>query len=309
MHSVQNDVARPALPNDRVPAPSSALSHSPAPSAVSGPQRSDLSQSRQSAFRGPTSTAFTLDVANTTISNMGYKNADVADDHDHPHPHGDILAPILPSNNDPLLDFDKDEMVRLCRLHEDEIGIMYPVLDIQDVVAHAKNMASFLDSLRQQRSSESINDLKTLQLKMVICCALVVEGHGHSEKAQRLYDSMEAVINRKLMADPSDQSNLPLLALLAGYRFLSNDEVLAWRVIGQVNRLCIELGIHRKAAWMSIPNDSDRRNALMSFWSAYVLDRRWAFGTGLPYTIQDADIDPDLPMPVSTNEATFEETC
>ncbi len=40
-----------------------------------------------------------------------------------------------------------------------------------------------------------------------------------------------------------------------------------------------------------------------SFWSAYVLDRRWAFGTGLPYVVQDEEIDPDLPMPVSGNLA------
>lgn len=29
-----------------------------------------------------------------------------------------------------------------------------------------------------------------------------------------------------------------------------------------------------------------------------MLDRRWSFGTGLPFAIQDADIDPLLPEPV-----------
>lgn len=35
------------------------------------------------------------------------------------------------------------------------------------------------------------------------------------------------------------------------------------------------------------------------FWSIYVLDRRWSFGTGMPFALQDADIDPLLPEPVS----------
>lgn len=273
------------------------MSHSPAPSAMSAPPRSDASHPKQSGFRGPTSTAFTLDVANATISKMGYNGLSASDDQDIPQSETPIQAPV--SAFDPLLEFDKDEMVRLCRLHEDEVGIMYPVLNIQTVVAHAKSLAPYLDTLRQQRSTQAVNDDKTLQLKMVMCCALVVEGHSHSQKAVQLYDSMEAVLNRKLMADVSNQANLPLLALLAGYRFLSNEEVLAWRVIGQVNRLCFELGIHQRSGLMQIQNDADRKNALMSFWSAYVLDRRWAFGTGLPYTVQDDDIDPDLPMPVS----------
>src|SRR5690606_8028629 len=110
---------------------------------------------------------------------------------------------------DPLLEFDKDEMVRLCRLHEEEVGIMYPVLDIQPVISHAKSLASLIESMRNQRPLEQLNDEKTLRLKMVMCCALVAEEHGHSDKAVRLFESMEAVVNRKLMSDASCVTNLP----------------------------------------------------------------------------------------------------
>lgn len=243
--------------------------------------------------------AYSLDVANTTIANMGYRRMDESDDQDQ-QGSDDAMQMGGSAGYDPLLEFDKDEMVRLCRFHEDEIGIMYPVLNIQAVIAHAKNIAPFLDSIRsQQRPTEPINDDKTLQLKMVICCALVTESHGHSAKAVRLYESMEGVVNKKLMSDTSDVANLPLLCLLAGYRFLSSDEVLAWRVIGQVVRLCLEIGINQKRGLLKIRDESERRNALNSFWSAYVLDRRWAFGTGLPYSVQDDEIDPTLPLPVS----------
>jgi hypothetical protein len=260
-------------------------------------QKPEGSHYRHGSFRGPTSMAFSLDVANSTIANMGYRI--VQEPEEPPQPTEDPENLLPPGQCDPLLEFDKDELVRLCRLHEDEVGIMYPVLDIQTVIAHAKNLVTYLESLGNQRPREPINDEKTLQLKMVMCCALVVEEHGHSLKAEKIYRSMETVINRKLMSDPSDFASLPLLALLAGYRFLSNDEVLSWRVIGQVARLCLELGINQRTGLMAITDDVERKNALSSFWTAYVLDRRWAFGTGLPYVVQDSDIDPQLPLPVS----------
>jgi len=43
----------------------------------------------------------------------------------------------------------------------------------------------------------------------------------------------------------------------------------------------------------------DRDNAMLLFWSVYSLDRRWSFGTGMPFALQDSDLDPQLPRPVS----------
>ncbi|QPG94319.1 hypothetical protein C2857_005689 [Epichloe festucae Fl1] len=276
--------------------PPSVIAPSPSQSSASMP-RHDVLHSKGGPFCGPTSMAFSLDVANNTIANMGYRAMDESDDQDLQG--SDVAVRMPPSSHgyDPLLDFGKDEMVRLCRVHEDESGIMYPVLSIHSVIAHAKNIAPYLESARNVQQSEVMNDEKTLRLKMVMCCALAVESHGYSEKATRLYESMEAVVNRKLMSDVSDVTNIPLLALLAGYRFLSNEEVLSWRVIGQVMRLCLEVGIHQKRGLMKIQNESERKNALNSFWSAYVLDRRWAFATGLPFAVQDDEIDPNLPFP------------
>lgn len=296
MRAVQSEPRapqHPPPPMDRVgPSSAAALSSSDSVSALSNSQKPD---GKAGGFHGPTSMAFMLDVANATINNMGYKGIEATDEGEGIL--GDDTT-TLKQFHDPLLDYSLTEMIRLCRLHEDEVGIMYPVLDCNAVATHAKNLSAYFDTIRDQKPAHCFNDEKTLQLKMVMCCALIVEEHGQSERGQRLYDSMEAVINKKLMSDVSDVASLPVLALLAGYRFLANDEVLAWRVIGQVCRLCLELGIHQRPGLMSIKDASERRNALNSFWSAYVLDRRWAFGTGLPFTMQDEDVDPELPLPV-----------
>lgn len=68
--------------------------------------------------------------------------------------------------------------------------------------------------------------------------------------------------------------------------------------MGQAARLCLELGLHRRDAVLQIADEEERRNAIHTFWSAFVLDRRWSFGTGLPYILAEEEIDPNLPYPV-----------
>jgi hypothetical protein len=64
--------------------------------------------------------------------------------------------------------------------------------------------------------------------------------------------------------------------------------------------MCIELGLHRRDSLSKVVSDEEERaQAINLFWSVYVLDRRWSFGTGMPFALQDADIDPNLPEPVS----------
>lgn len=267
------------------------IAPSPAQSSLSGRQPS-VSQARTpGAYRGSTSTSHMIGIAQ---GNTGIAYPDLQET---PNPSEPQLQPLT-MGTDPILEYTKDEMLRLCQVHDDEIGIMYPVLNMGSVTEHARHLATQFDALRQQPSTHLFNDDKTLELKMVLCCALVVEENGPSAKAQQLFDSMEAALNRKLLADEVYISTLPLLCVFAGYRFLTDDEGLAWRVIGQVCRLCLELGLHRSQVHQSLVDPDERRLALNSFWSAYVLDRRWAFNTGLPYVIQDADIDPKLDYPV-----------
>lgn len=70
--------------------------------------------------------------------------------------------------------------------------------------------------------------------------------------------------------------------------------------------MCLELGLHRRDAIMkTFPAEADWSRITRLFWSVYSLDRRWSFGTGLPFVIQDDDIDPSLPEPVSKNPVIF----
>ena len=283
-----------------LPFPSAPVAASPS-NSISSHQRPEMAHVRPHAFRGPTSMAFSLDVARDTIHNMGYRPPDDGEDQTAASSdEGPSRGIPIDTMSDPLWEIGKDEMVRLCRLYVEELGIMYPVITIQDVIEHARNLSAYMDSTLKANVAPDMFDDQTLLLKMIIVCALVVEEHGQSERATRLFDNAEPFIYKKLLAEPCNFHTIPLMALVSAFRFLSGDEVLAWRIGGQVVRLCIELGIHQRAGLMKIPTEDERRFAINSFWAVYVLDRRWAFGTGLPYVVQDEDIDPELPMPVST---------
>ncbi|KAI1353918.1 fungal-specific transcription factor domain-containing protein [Xylaria sp. FL0043] len=271
-----------------------------------------LPQPRQPpvAFRGPTSNRFSLDVAKNTLHKMGYSypsdNADANGQPQETPSASPKLAPqVVPpadhSTADALWELDKDEMIRLCRIYEEEVGIMYPVLRIDSIIAHAKTLATWMAAAKKSGFAEGqgggINDPNTLLLKIVLCGGLLVEGHGNSAQAQRIFAGIKPIANRMLMSDPPNLQNLPFLALVAGYHFLSADEVLCWRVMGQVVRLCLELGLHRRDIVEQIKDEEERSLAINTFWSAYVLDRRWAFSAGLPYVVPDEEIDPNLPSP------------
>lgn len=62
--------------------------------------------------------------------------------------------------------------------------------------------------------------------------------------------------------------------------------------------MCLEKGLHRRETLNQpaiLAAGKDR--ILRLFWSIYILDMRWSFGTGMPFALEDSDIDPWLPEP------------
>ena len=64
-------------------------------------------------------------------------------------------------------------------------------------------------------------------------------------------------------------------------------------------RLCLELGLHRVDAGHSHKSShSNSLDATSIFWSVYVLERRMSTSLGVPFVLQDIDIDNALARPV-----------
>jgi hypothetical protein len=121
---------------------------------------------------------------------------------------------------DPILSFSKEEAIRLCRVYEEEMGIMYPVVNIEHMIVHASNVYDFLGAavrnglLTNSSPRRSMNDESTCTLKMILATAAVVEGNGQSEVADRLFESVRETAERILHSEAIQIQNLPFLAIV-----------------------------------------------------------------------------------------------
>lgn len=208
------------------------------------------------------------------------------------------------TGKDPLYALNKDEALRLCTLYEDEIGLMNPVVEMQDVKGHANIMYTMLDAAARilgtaHHPTDTIHDEGTDLLRLVLAIALVLEGTGQSELGTRLFDSVNSVKNYRLVNAPT-LKDIQVVILMSIYHFHVDNEDLAWRIIGLAARLALELGLHRIETYdKQFPNEPLRSRALEIFWSIYVLDRRWSYGTGRGFALQETDFVQTLPRPVS----------
>ena len=279
--------------------------------------RAEASQAQSQPYSGPTSSAYFLEYANTSLDNMDlaesrYQSEEMSAAKPPAKTPPLHVAPVpeqpVSIAKDPLWCLTHDEALRLCRVYADEMGLMYPILDIQKMMNKVKTLFRFLDSIRRvglmKRESErgdSFNDEETLVLKMVLAAAATVEGNGQSELGERLFENVRRIMNMEdRLGKPATVKGLKLLVVLAEYYFHKDEEVQAYRVIGIAARQCFELGLHRGDILTKISgNEEEYLWAVRLFWVIYVLDRRWSFGTGMPFAMQDTDIDPNLPEPVS----------
>ncbi|KAJ5281392.1 hypothetical protein N7478_006764 [Penicillium angulare] len=274
------------------------------------PQGIPKARSRHPRFHGPTSSAFNFDVAKSSLQSMGINPVEdgIPDDlttaHVTPAGSPPPLVPTIHPTKDPIWSISRDEAIRLCKVYEEEIGIMYPLVEISMVTNQATLLYTFMEAATRtgfaQRGlpgPDSLHDDSSLLLKLILATTLIVEGGGESELGQRLYLSIKPVIESKLW-EPHGIKNIQLFAIVATYHFHTDDDAMAYRLIGLAARMCLEMGLHRRDALMKLfPNENQWEEVTRVFWTVYSLDRRWSFGTGLPFVIQDEDIDPTLPEP------------
>ena len=78
------------------------------------------------------------------------------------------------------------------------------------------------------------------------------------------------------------------------YYYHLDEEVRTGRIIGFAARLCLEMGLHRRAMVNTFRNAEEQTVGLKTFWCVYMLERRTSLGQGVPFSIQDSHIDPSL---------------
>lgn len=278
---------------------------------ISRPPRSP----RVPKFPGPTSSAFNLNIARTSLQTMGIAGSEEEPEEPVMTKDASSGSPRLASVRrapdgmvrDPIWALNREEALRLCDVFDDEFSLMHPILDVDSVKRHASNLFKFLDAIKRdqmlrmgtRRGPDAMSDEETDVLKLIMACALAAENGGATDMSTSLFDYVSAS-NESALRDEVDLKTVRLLALVAMYHFHVGDESLAWRVIGLAARGCLELGLHRADTYkIMFPTDGPRDMAMLMFWSIFVMDRRMSLATGMSSALQDSDIDPLLPPPNS----------
>ena len=213
LHKSQNGTSIPSSKSDAFSRHESLASPN---SVVSFPQSTSSPNipTRLARFQGPTSSGYNFDVANSSLQTMGITSPGYNTDgeghdttpagspahHQSPPPHTVLQPP-----KDYLYLLKREEVLRLCRVYDEEVGIMYPMLDVEKLCAQANLMFNFMESAaraglmhRSSQGDDALQDEDSNILMMVVAAALAVEGSGESEYGEKIFKTVRATCERKL---------------------------------------------------------------------------------------------------------------
>ena len=194
---------------------------------------------QQSTFRGPTSSDFNFDVAKSSLQTMGITShvegdgsgaagtgtREASPDRTPPRNNAQMLQ-SWHGDKDPIWKIPYEEAIRLCRIYEDEVGLMYPLLDIEQVLEHTDRLYRFLDAARRTGffqqgfpGADAIDDEDTNILKLVLAAAMVVEASGRSDLGRRLFECVQPSIDDLLLGNVGVKG-IRLLTMAVSVKFL-----------------------------------------------------------------------------------------
>jgi hypothetical protein len=187
------------------------------------------SSSKHPRFHGPTSNTFNVGVAKSSLKTMGITGPEDVEDEGmmtqdatpmgSPGPAANTALPkaVLHPDKDPIWSITKHEALRLVHLWQEEMGMMYPFLDIDKVVRHAERLFTFTEAAARAglmqgllHGADAIEDDQTNILKMMLAIALTLEGTGKDPLGERLYNNVLRKVQMALSA-PVELKNIQLL--------------------------------------------------------------------------------------------------
>jgi hypothetical protein len=123
---------------------------------------------------------------------------------------------------DPLWTLPKTEALRLCRVYEEEMGIMYPVLELPELLDQVHllygPMDRALSTTLQPDGKIGVDREDVHILRLVFACALTAEASGRSEQAIALFDSVREVQDNCVWGPPEIKSIIFLTLVVCHFQ-------------------------------------------------------------------------------------------
>lgn len=202
--------------------------------------KSRSQQVQQLSFRGPTSSDFNFSVAKSSLQTMGItgqpqetgedeggvEGVNIPSSSASPTRHATEVSQQSGRAKDPIWTVPKDEGLRLCKVFEDEMGAMYPIVSANRLLTYAMKLYGFMDAVTRNGfvqlgmpGADAIDDEDTNILKMVLAIAMTVEGSGHSDRGRKLFQYVQPDIDATLLGSVGVKGVRLLALTVRGLRF------------------------------------------------------------------------------------------
>lgn len=200
-----------------------------------------VSTAREAPFQGPTTSGFSFDLAKSSLLQRGIvERNDPGDEAEgdltqEPSP---LASPSAPNRDselrhavDPLWALPKNEALRLCQVYEEEMGIMYPVLEVSELLEQVHLLYGLMDrtleSDIQTNGKNALDREDVYILRLVFACALTAEASGRSEQAIALFDSVREVQDNCVWGPPEIKSIIFLTLVVRQHEFCRENNIEA----------------------------------------------------------------------------------
>ena len=137
-----------------------------------------------------------------------------------PRQHHTPLSMNPQQSQDPLWSVDLDQAMRLFGLYEEQMGVLTPMLDIEQVMVNAKLFFGSTEPAGRvgpangyPPNSRALSNDDIHTLRLVLAVALIIEGGGRSELGQALFESARKAVESRLW-EPVEIKGLIHLALV-----------------------------------------------------------------------------------------------
>ncbi|KAL7943929.1 hypothetical protein V8C42DRAFT_327203 [Trichoderma barbatum] len=193
---------------------------------------------------------------------------------------------------------DNDRWLSIIAFYEEEIGVQYPFLNLEELKRQVTEVdprkAKDDHILPSQASSDtkpSRSQVENIAIHVLAIISIFADARAIGIANPWVEETYAATVARTQLQSIINAADLCLLILAAIFFFHSDREVLAWRGIGNVLRLLQENGSRNSGDLSLHAGNQIASSGEKLYWCVYTLDRRWSFGTDLPFAVHDTEID------------------
>jgi hypothetical protein len=169
----------------------------------------------------------------------GIATRDVTPQASPPIPNAALQKRTLHADKDPIWSISKHEAIRLVHVWHEEMGIMYPILEIDKLLRYCEMLFTFVEAAARSGlmqgalpGSDAMVDEQISVLKLVLAITLVLEGGGKDPLGERLFENVHKIVD-KALSDPVSLHGISLLVLTVSDTFLCNRTLLT--IVGHVS--------------------------------------------------------------------------